>query len=64
MTHRPASELEQALANAMLIGPSYIPSRTGGSITARDRERCEEEHRETLDRLTEELRVAREREAG
>jgi hypothetical protein len=50
---RTAAELEQALANAMINGPSYI---------GRNRKRCEAEHRDTLDRLTERLSQARNRE--
>ena len=53
-SNRTAAELEQALGNAMIAGPSYI---------GRDRARCEQEHRDALDELTEQLRLAREGEA-
>lgn len=53
-SNRTAVEIEQALGSAMIAGPSYI---------GRDRARCEQEHRDALDELTEQLRIAQERES-
>lgn len=45
----------------MITGPTYIQNH-GFSIPEKDRKRSENEHREALDLLTQELRQARERE--
>lgn len=58
-SNRTAAELEQALGNAMIGGPSYI----GNLNNPKHRARCEQEHRDALDELTEQLRVARELES-
>jgi hypothetical protein len=55
---RTVHELEQALANAMIGGPSYI----GDLNDPDERALCEQEHRDALDQLTEELRQARRQE--